>query len=600
MTRSELSGSEAPPLHVARAKYLTAYALLSFATGQLATLTITRGAYKRTRRGIVRAVAIVVLVGGMLGLATPRTSEAIPVFAEPVPNAFGTQYWNWPGNNDPALVDIDGDGDLDLFLGTFEYVNGDSKYVTTALFTNVGTPSAPAFIFSGNNVLGITSTYNPTEIYGEMFCGGPAFVDIDGDGDMDNIIQTAAYGLSYFRNNGTATAPAFGNTALPPGLPNGINGANTAFVDIDGDGDFDVFIGRGGPYSQIRFQENTGTATAPNFASAVYSPFGLVTPGYAPAPVFFDFDGDGDHDALFGTYAGDIIAQTNVGTPSAPAFTSPVTNPFGFEPAVLNPRSKLAPGDLDDDGDIDLMVGTEANSAAGINYYENLEINCGDGIIDPSETCDGVALGGETCESQGYDGGTLGCGTDCVSFDVSACAGLFCAPTPSGTCLAPGKAQIQIKNTGDPTKGSLKFKWQKGVAAVAQVDLGNPITTHDSALCIYDETGGVPSLVGRVGVPANAFWQDKDPKGYQLVDKTGTHDGVTKVQLKTGDAGKPSVSLQAKGANLTLPTPISGTEYFSQDTDVTVQLVSEAGICWSANFAVTGTTKNDGVQFKAK
>ena len=40
------------------------------------------------------------------------------------------------------------------------------------------------------------------------------------------------------------------------------------------------------------------------------------------------------------------------------------------------------------------------------------------------------------------------------------------------------------------------------------------------------------------------------------------------------------------------------TEYFDQDTDVTVQLVSEAGICWSASFAAA--TKNDGVQFKAK
>ena len=49
-----------------------------------------------------------------------------------------------------------------------------------------------------------------------------------------------------------------------------------------------------------------------------------------------------------------------------------------------------------------------------------------------------------------------------------------------------------------------------------------------------------------------------------------------------------------------LPTPISGTEYFDQDTDVTVQLVSEAGICWSADFAVAGTSKNDGAQFKAK
>lgn len=45
---------------------------------------------------------------------------------------------------------------------------------------------------------------------------------------------------------------------------------------------------------------------------------------------------------------------------------------------------------------------------------------CGDALIDPGEACDGANLGGETCESQGHEGGTLGC-TDACAFDVSAC-----------------------------------------------------------------------------------------------------------------------------------------------------------------------------------
>ena len=46
---------------------------------------------------------------------------------------------------------------------------------------------------------------------------------------------------------------------------------------------------------------------------------------------------------------------------------------------------------------------------------------CGNGIINPGETCDGNALAGKTCLTQGFDGGTLLCSVDCFSFDESNC-----------------------------------------------------------------------------------------------------------------------------------------------------------------------------------
>ena len=48
-------------------------------------------------------------------------------------------------------------------------------------------------------------------------------------------------------------------------------------------------------------------------------------------------------------------------------------------------------------------------------------------------------------------------------------------------------------------------------------------------------------------------WDDKSPKGFRYKSKIGLSAGVTKVQFKTGDAGKTKVQLQAKGANLVLP-----------------------------------------------
>jgi formylglycine-generating enzyme required for sulfatase activity len=47
--------------------------------------------------------------------------------------------------------------------------------------------------------------------------------------------------------------------------------------------------------------------------------------------------------------------------------------------------------------------------------------SCGDGYICGSEVCDGSSLSGDTCVTQGFDGGTLGCLSDCSDFDTSVC-----------------------------------------------------------------------------------------------------------------------------------------------------------------------------------
>ena len=46
---------------------------------------------------------------------------------------------------------------------------------------------------------------------------------------------------------------------------------------------------------------------------------------------------------------------------------------------------------------------------------------CGNGILEWPEVCDGDDLGGQTCQSQGYDGGDLACNPDCSGFDFSGC-----------------------------------------------------------------------------------------------------------------------------------------------------------------------------------
>jgi hypothetical protein len=96
--------------------------------------------------------------------------------------------------------------------------------------------------------------------------------------------------------------------------------------------------------------------------------------------------------------------------------------------------------------------------------------SCGNGVRDTcavcvnrcvpavsfTEPCDGVDLGGNSCASLGYEGGTLRCGTDC-NFDVSKC--VICAPSGpmllscSATPLAPpGEvAVLSLATSGDQT-----------------------------------------------------------------------------------------------------------------------------------------------------
>jgi hypothetical protein len=59
---------------------------------------------------------------------------------------------------------------------------------------------------------------------------------------------------------------------------------------------------------------------------------------------------------------------------------------------------------------------------------------CGNNVLETGETCDGTALGGQTCQTQGYAGGTLGCASDCQTFNTSGCTN-SCKPL-NATCSA--------------------------------------------------------------------------------------------------------------------------------------------------------------------
>jgi len=194
----------------------------------------------------------------------------------------------------------------------------------------------------------------------------PAFVDLDNDGDLDLMVGGYYGDWNYFQNTGTAAAPAFSTAQSNPfGLTATYYFATPSFVDLDNDGDKDMISTE--IYGNFQYFMNTGTASAPAFGSPTQNPFGLAPVTIFGFPSFGDLDNDGDKDLLVGETGGNIKYFQNTGSVTAPAFGTAQTNPFGLTSLGTATNSVAAPTfiDMDGDGDLDVMA-TDAN---GDFYY---------------------------------------------------------------------------------------------------------------------------------------------------------------------------------------------------------------------------------------
>lgn len=328
-----------------------------------------------------------------------------PVFAAPLVNPFGLSGIGTLVA--PAVGDLDGDGDFDLLAG--DRTSGDCHY-----FENLGTPGGPSFGAPVLNPFGLTPSFTTAQ---------PEIADLDADGDLDVLVGRSTGNTHYYENVGTTVAPSFAAPLLNGlGLPDLGSGGGAsispALVDADADGDLDAFLTQG---LATHWVENVGTAVAPSFAAPVAEPFGLSVSPMVARPLFADFDGDGDVDALVGLadgntifhqnvgsaatpefvdavglyglpnlgspvfadidadgdldafggwFTGSMAFSENVGTPTEPAFAPRVLDPFGFVD-VTPVGSDVDPafGDLDGDGDLDCLVAAVYGEAS---YFENI------------------------------------------------------------------------------------------------------------------------------------------------------------------------------------------------------------------------------------
>ena len=238
-----------------------------------------------------------------------------------------------------ALGDVDGDGDLDMLTA-----NNGSSTVSVRLNDGTGNFTAPA------------TNPNPAVDYGPL---SVALGDVDGDGDLDLLTanNNLSGTVSIRLNDGTGsfTAPA---TNPNPGV--GHTPISVALGDVDGDGDLDLLTANYGDNTvSVRLNDGTGSFTAP-----ATNP----DPGVGDAPysvALGDVDGDGDLDVLTANIGDNTVSvRLNDGTGS---FTAPATNP---NPVVGNEPLSVALGDVDGDGDLDLLTANYGDNTVSVRLND--------------------------------------------------------------------------------------------------------------------------------------------------------------------------------------------------------------------------------------
>jgi cysteine-rich repeat protein len=226
-----------------------------------------------------------------------------------------------------------------------------------------------------------------------------------------------------------------------------------------------------------------------------------------------------------------------------------------------------APGAFADDRDsfgreqAPLAGGGLVIGAIGSAYVFDL---CGNGTRTAREQCDdGNVTGGDGCSA--------------------TCRLETCGAAPAAGCVMATKSSIAIRkeNSVFGIKSSLKWTW---VGPPTTVGLfGDPLTTADFSLCIYDVVNGPrlrmqPAMLAGGLCRGKPCWKTTASK-LSYADQDRTPSGIERFRVGTGGSATKAFML-GKGIDLGIPQTVF------MSAPVTVQLRSStSATCLQADFA---------------
>src|SRR5262249_10970899 len=141
-----------------------------------------------------------------------------------------------------------------------------------------------------------------------------------------------------------------------------------ALGDVDGDGDLDLLLGA--EDGTLLYFKNTGSATGPAYTKQTGSanPFDGFDVGDISLPALGDVDGDGDLDMLVAAADRPLPYFKNTVSATSPVYPQQTGSALSFDGFDVGGSSAPALGDVDGDGDLDALVGAADGKLV---YLEN-------------------------------------------------------------------------------------------------------------------------------------------------------------------------------------------------------------------------------------